>query len=105
MATRRAAEAANRQSRRRYQIEPFSPNDFHRATDKSRVVYIALVGMGLGDMQAEVCFDGDKPAEVVLTVLTNRIVSPKFRRPEIPPAEVRQVPPDIKIEGGGKKGQ
>jgi hypothetical protein len=102
---RRAAEAANRAANQRYGVEPFSPDDFHRNGGESRKILIALVAMGLGDLQAEVRFDGDKPAEVVLTVLTNRIVSPKFERPEIPRAEVRQLPPDIKIERGGKKGQ
>ncbi len=102
---RRAAEAANREAKRRYQVEPFSPNDFHRAGDESAIVLIAMVGMGCNDIQAEVCFNGDKPSEVVVTVLTNRTYNdPEFLRGATPPEQESRSRSEIKIGPGGTKG-
>jgi hypothetical protein len=74
--TRRAADAANRESRRKYRVEPFLPHDFRRTSDEAQIVFIAMVGMGYGDIEAKVCFSGDKPPEVMLTLLTSGITAP-----------------------------
>ena len=58
-----------------------------------------------GDIQAEVCYHGDKPPEVVLTVLTRRITTPNNRPEEIPPDKVRQFVPEIKVDPAGKNGR
>jgi hypothetical protein len=82
---RRAAEAANRESKRRYEVEPFSPSDFRRVDDVTQIVLVAIVGRGYGDMRAEVRFHGDGRTEVVLTVLANQI-----REPALEPAFLRR---------------
>ena len=47
---------------------------------------------------------GDKPAEVVLTVLTNRIYKdPDFLRGVTPPEQDSRSVPEIKIERGNLK--
>lgn len=101
---RRAAEAANREAKRRYGLEPFSADDFHRAGDKSRVVFIAWIGAGYNDIQAEVRFSGDRLSEVVLTVLTNRIMTPNILREEKTVREQTVIVREVKIEPEGKKG-
>lgn len=75
---RRAAEAANREAKRRYEVEPFLPSDFRRSVNGERVLFLAMVGRGYGDIRAEVCLRGDNRTEVVLTVLTNQIREPPF---------------------------
>jgi hypothetical protein len=62
-----------------------------------QAVFVAMIGMGLGDMQAEVCFHGDSPAEVVLTVLTSRITTPTIPHEETSQEEVRIIVPEVKI--------
>ena len=70
-----ASAAANERALGLYEVEPFSPEDFHARMGKVVSVLKATVSFGQGDLQGEVVFEGSNAPVAEVFLLSGRLES------------------------------
>jgi len=70
----KACQIANTKAKQKYDVEPFTLNDFHRQDNSTCVVFTAIIPHGYDELKAVVTFKANSDPDVLLSLQTSRLL-------------------------------